>query len=156
MANDWPNPNHPPTHGGDPTRPKPRIWPWLLGAIALFTVVLVGVAAASGNNNRHVTPTMTTLHTPDPGTRPTTAAKTKPANPRIHGDDIVHIGYDVPVGTYRTVTNVESTCYWLKSRDAEGTNIIDNSIPTGGRPQVTLKKGQWFTSQGCPDWAPVA
>lgn len=27
-----------------------------------------------------------------------------------------------------------------------------NGLPAGGRPQVTLKRGQWFESRGCPDW----
>jgi hypothetical protein len=75
------------------------------------------------------------------------------AKPTIKGDDLVHIGEDVPAGTYRAVEAISGDCYWKKSKDAEGDQIIDNDIPAGGRPQVTLKAGQWFTSQGCPDWA---
>lgn len=70
----------------------------------------------------------------------------------IAGDDIVLIGTDAPAGTYRTSEKIAGLCYWMKSRDAEGSNIIDNDIPSGGRPQVTLKKGEWFTSKGCPEW----
>lgn len=71
----------------------------------------------------------------------------------ISGDDLVHVGEDVPPGTYRAESAITSDmCYWKKSKDAEGTDIISNDIPAGGRPQVTLKKGQWFTSQGCPNW----
>lgn len=76
-----------------------------------------------------------------------------PKAPSIAGDDLVHVGEDVPAGTYRAVTAVDGDCYWKKSKDAEGTDIIANDIPAGGRPQVTLKAGQWFTSHRCPDWA---
>jgi hypothetical protein len=80
------------------------------------------------------------------------AAKAAPKT--IAGDDLVHVGEDVPAGTYRAVVPIDGgDCYWKKSRDAEGENIISNDIPAGGRPQVTLKSGQWFTSQGCPEWA---
>lgn len=71
----------------------------------------------------------------------------------IEGDDIVHVGEDVKAGTYRAVGKVDSgMCYWKKSVDAEGSDIIDNEIVDAGRPQVTLKAGQWFTSSGCPTW----
>jgi len=86
---------------------------------------------------------------------PTGSPKTKPAAAAttIRGDDVVHVGEDVPAGTYRVVTAIDDNgCYWAKTSDAEGSKIIDNGIPSGGRPQVTLKTGQWFTSNGCPDW----
>lgn len=72
---------------------------------------------------------------------------------RIKGDDLVKVGTDVPAGTYRATTEVDGLCYWSKTRDAEGQQIIANGIPSGGRPQVTLKSGVWFNSQGCPDWS---
>lgn len=73
---------------------------------------------------------------------------------RIGGDEVVHVGEDVPAGTYRAATGVDdgAYCYWQKSSDSEGQNIISNGAPQGGRPQVVLKSGQWFSSQGCPDW----
>ena len=79
-----------------------------------------------------------------------------PAAAMIKGDDIVHVGEDVPAGTYRAVEPVgDGTfdfCSWLKSKDAEGSDLIDAGGGAGGRPQVTLKAGQWFRSIGCPDW----
>jgi hypothetical protein len=67
------------------------------------------------------------------------------------------VGTDITAGTYRTDTNVSgSTCYWQKSSDAEGTKILSNDLPTGGRPQVTLTKGQWFKTQGCGDWSRIS
>jgi hypothetical protein len=74
----------------------------------------------------------------------------------IKGDDLVHVGEDVPAGTYRAIDPIGDGpfdyCFWTKSRDAEGSDIIDIGSPTGGRPQVTVKAGQWFKSQGCPEW----
>lgn len=83
---------------------------------------------------------------------PSTGATTTKTAPTIDGDSIVHVGEDAQAGTYRAEEKVDGLCYWMKSKDAEGEFIIDNDIPSGGRPQVTLKKGQWFTTRGCPDW----
>jgi hypothetical protein len=84
------------------------------------------------------------------------AAQVTAQGPRktIGGDDLVHVGEDVAPGVYRVVAPVEGelTCYWRKSKDAEGSDIIDNDLPAGGRPQVTLKSGQWFESRNCPMW----
>ena len=32
---------------------------------------------------------------------------------------------------------------------------IDNGLPQGGRPQITLKRGQWFTSERCGKWSKI-
>ena len=121
-------------------------------ALALIAILCSG-AALLGNkasSTQHPTITVTTS-TP----RPTSAPPKQAAPKTIGGDDLVHVGEDVPAGTYRAVKSVQDgdLCYWVKSSDAEGEKILDNDIPTGGRPQVTLKSGQWFKSQGCPDWA---
>lgn len=84
-----------------------------------------------------------------------TAPATK-ALPHIEADALVHVGEDVPAGTYRAsqdVSAVGGMCYWSKTRDAEGQDIIANNIVKVGRPQVTLAKGQWFVSQDCGEWA---
>lgn len=83
-------------------------------------------------------------------TKQTPAVKTY----QINGDDVVHVGEDVPAGTYRAAVAVDDggLCYWVKSSDSEAQKIISNGSPQGGRPEVTLKSGQWFTSQGCPKW----
>lgn len=85
------------------------------------------------------------------GARPAVATK---APVEILGTDLVHVGEDVPPGTYRVVERVTADpwCYWAKYGDSEGDDIISNDIVKAGRPQVTLKKGQWFKSAGCPDW----
>jgi hypothetical protein len=84
-------------------------------------------------------------------TLPTEAAR-EPAG--ILGDDLVLIGQDVPAGTYRVIERVTASpwCYWAIYRDSNLEDIVSNDIVTAGRPQVVLKKGQWFKSNGCPDW----
>jgi len=61
---------------------------------------------------------------------------------------------DVSAGTYRVVHTLakDSMCYWQVSTDPEGAHIVSNGIETGGTPQVTLKKGQWFKTSGCGPW----
>lgn len=64
------------------------------------------------------------------------------------------VGSDIQPGTYRTIDPVSDGCYWGIYRG--GTNmddIIQNGTPTGGRPVVTLRKGQEFESNGCGSWA---
>lgn len=77
--------------------------------------------------------------------------------PRIVEDGIWKIGDDFPAGTYRVTESVSGMeCYWKKSSDPEGENIISNDLPSGGRPQVSLKKGQWFATERCGVWEKVS
>lgn len=124
----------------------------ITAGVAVLAAGLIACGSGSGND--------------EPDTATTTAAPaakatSKPADPgprtKIAGDDTVHVGYDVAAGSYRTVSDVKDSgfCYWVKSTDPEAAHIIKNDIPSGGKPQVTLTKGQWFTSKGCPNWAKV-
>jgi hypothetical protein len=140
----------------------------LIGALALL--LCGGILTSSADDAARVgtiEATETGAGSPSPGAvvgsaGAKAAQSVKPTRspkpvPQISGDDIVHVGEDVPAGVYRAIDSISddgpfSICYWLKSSDAEGSKIIDNGLPTGGRPQVTLKAGQWFSSQGCPDW----
>ena len=157
----------------EPRRKRNTMSGVLLGALVLFLICIGGTvfAALSDDStpppaaptfdptNHSTQPPQTLAPTVAPTTpaaerpAPTTAAAKAPA-PTIAGDDLVEVGSDVPAGTYRAIEPVDpaAMCYWKKSKDAEGSNIIDNDLPPGGRPLVTLKKGQWFTSQGCPTW----
>lgn len=85
---------------------------------------------------------------------PSKGVTTKKASATDIPEGVWSIGEDFPAGTYRVAENLDagSLCYWSKSSDPEGDKIIDNDIPTGGRPQVVLKKGQWFKTQGCGVW----
>jgi len=159
----------------EPRRKRNTMSGVLLGALVLFLICIGGTVFAALSDDSTPPPAVPTFdptnhstqppRTLAPTVAPTTPAAEQPAPstaaakapaPTIAGDDVVQVGQDVPAGTYRAVEAVENDgflmCYWLKSSDAEGTQIISNGLPQGGRPQVTLKKGQWFTSQGCPTW----
>ena len=63
------------------------------------------------------------------------------------------VGVDIKPGTYRTIEPVESSCYWgIYRTGSNQDDIIANDIPGGGRPSVTLSKGQDFTTVRCGSW----
>jgi hypothetical protein len=65
------------------------------------------------------------------------------------------VGVDIKPGTYRA-QGVSSDCYWsITSTGSNGGDIIDNDIPGGGNPQVTLEEGQDFETSRCGDWTLV-
>lgn len=67
-------------------------------------------------------------------------------------DGVWVVGTDIKPGTYRA-RNVPSDCYWAITRSgSNGDDIINNGIPGGGNPTVTLSKGQDFTTQRCGEW----
>src|SRR4051812_20542337 len=60
------------------------------------------------------------------------------------------VGVDIAPGTYRTSQPVGSDCYWSITRSGtNGSDIIENDIPGGGIPTVTLREGQDFTNRRC-------
>lgn len=149
---------------------KRRIWPIVLvgtGFAAALALCVVGALTSMDPNGSPAPRSTPAATATGPGLIAGTAAgkaatagapKAKPGlRTTIDGDDIVHVGEDVTPGTYRAVGDVDqgtfSFCVWTKSKDAEGADVIDFGAPTGGRPQVTLKAGQWFKSAGCPEWA---
>lgn len=68
-------------------------------------------------------------------------------------DGMWTVGVDIEPGTYRTAEAVTSTCYWAILRTgSNGADIIENDVPTGGFPSVTLKAGQDFKNS-CGVWA---
>lgn len=68
-------------------------------------------------------------------------------------DGVWTVGTDIKAGTYRAKEAVSSSCYWavLKS-GTNGDDIINNGIPGGGRPTVSVRKGQDFESVRCGTW----
>ncbi|WP_427007328.1 hypothetical protein [Pseudarthrobacter sp. H2] len=81
----------------------------------------------------------------------TGAEKTKAAN--TVGDGTWTVGKDIEAGTYRAAADVGSTCYWgIYATGSNGSNIIENDIPGGGRPTVALAGGQDFKSSRCGKW----
>jgi len=60
------------------------------------------------------------------------------------------VGRDIAPGTYRASQSVGSGCYWKITRSGtNGDDILQNDIPGGGIPTVTLREGQDFTNHGC-------
>jgi hypothetical protein len=69
------------------------------------------------------------------------------------GDGTWTVGTDIEPGTYRAAAAVGSTCYWgIYRSGSNGGDIIENDIPGGGRPVVTLSVGQDFNSTRCGKW----
>lgn len=67
-------------------------------------------------------------------------------------DGVWTVGDDVEPGSYRA-SDVSSDCYWqITKGGSNGSDIIENDIPGGGNPSVTLSDGQEFTSQRCGEW----
>lgn len=149
-----------------PPAPKSRKAMWI--AIASVVAALLGVCCigmvtmslAPSNTEVDVPPQpVYTSPTPEPrpsaSKRPAKAAEPVKPKPQI-ADGTWHVGEDIPAGTYRVRDRINSdqSCYWEKNRDAEGrfSGIISNGAPDGGRPQVTLRKGQWFETQDCGVW----
>lgn len=63
------------------------------------------------------------------------------------------VGRDINPGTYVASLDVGSSCYWgIYASGSNGDNIIENDIPGGGRPTVTLSVGQDFKSSRCGSW----
>lgn len=88
-------------------------------------------------------------------TQPATKApETKPpAGPATTIEDGTWtVGLDIAAGTYRPRDPAPSDCYWKISKSGtNGADIIQNDIG-GGRPTVSLKVGQDFTTNRCGTW----
>lgn len=81
------------------------------------------------------------------------SAPEPPSGPTVIGEGTWTVGVDVDPGKYRTVAAVSDGCYWeITKAGTNGADIIANDNVTGGRPTVTLKKGQEFKNQGCGDF----
>lgn len=69
------------------------------------------------------------------------------------GDGTWTVGTTVAPGTYISAAEVGSSCYWgIYRSGSNGSDIIDNDLPGGGRPTVTLSEGQDFKSSRCGNW----
>ncbi len=77
--------------------------------------------------------------------------KQKAAN--TAGDGTWVVGKDIEAGTYRASAEVSSSCYWaILQSGTNGSQIIENDLPGGGRPTVVLSGGQDFKSNRCGTW----
>lgn len=64
-------------------------------------------------------------------------------------DGVWQVGRDIDAGTYRATTEVGSRCYWSITVSGQSDNILQNDIPGGGYPQVTVSEGQQLKLMNC-------
>ena len=70
------------------------------------------------------------------------------------GDGTWTVGRNIDPGTYLSTSDVGASCYWgIYTSGSNGSDIIENDIPGGGRPTVTLSTGQDFKSARCGTWS---
>ncbi|EHK86714.1 hypothetical protein ACWGRK_05190 [Saccharomonospora azurea] len=69
------------------------------------------------------------------------------------GEGVWTVGVDIEPGTYRA-TDVSSMCYWeIRQTGVTGfEGVINNGLPGGGNPSVTLSEGQDFQTNRCGEW----
>jgi hypothetical protein len=147
--------------------------------VAGFALASAGSSAITGNTAQTAAPvattiTQTTTATTTAPAAPTTSVAvqtttvtakastatktvTKTEAPRaassIPGDfQGALVGTDLEAGTYHSGTPDSGNCYWEISSDANGSNIVQNNN-SAGSSTVSLRRGQYSTSQGCSDWA---
>jgi hypothetical protein len=159
---------------------RPRRWVWPVTAVLAFFVGIGLGTAAGGTDTEEPTaePETVTETVEVPGEVPqeqldeleareaalaereaelaereaavTEAEETVAAN--SVGDGIWTVGVDIEPGTYRA-TDVSADCYWgIYVSGTNGADIVNNGIPGGGNPQVTIEEGQDFDSQRCGEW----
>ncbi|RAN76135.1 hypothetical protein B5P43_24375 [Bacillus sp. SRB_336] len=81
-----------------------------------------------------------------------TGAEAKKAKNSV-GDGTWTVGRSIDPGTYVTTADVSSTCYWgIYASGSNGSDIIENDLPGGGRPSVTISAGQDFKTSQCGTW----
>ncbi|WP_090790786.1 excalibur calcium-binding domain-containing protein [Asanoa ishikariensis] len=91
-----------------------------------------------------------------PALPPVKPAKPAPKPAPTIEDGIWTVGEDIPAGTYKVTEPISGSCYWaiLKS-GTNGSDIIENDLPSGGLPRVTINRGQDFKTNGCGTWKKV-
>ncbi|MEU8383398.1 hypothetical protein [Streptosporangium sp. NPDC048865] len=64
------------------------------------------------------------------------------------------VGEDIAAGNYKVTAPVSSSCYWkIAKSGTNGDDIVENDLPGGGLPRVTLSEGQDFQSLRCGIWS---
>ena len=134
---------------------------WVLGSIAVvFLLCCIGMIFVPKTQPPPVAPAPSVTVTTGPVTPVTSPAPSslqpQPPSPVAIvaiEDGTWTVGLDFPAGTYRVTSNVSAGCYWaITKTGTNGRDIVANDLPSGGRPQVTLKKGQDFETDGCGTW----
>lgn len=140
---------------------------WLIAVVGAAGLLLGGVIGAMSNTATAATPTA--LSSPSPVLasypvivyrEPTAAAPTTPAPKTTKAtpyfeDGTWTVGVDIPAGTYRPREAADTDCYWeIDKGGTNGEEILANGRG-GGRPTITLKKGQDLTVEHCGIWVKV-
>lgn len=147
-----------------PAPPKPRghglRLTLLILAVAMlcgFGGVMIGVVFASPEATSSATEAPAVDEPGAPESASVGAAKpAKPPAPTVD-DGVWVVGDDMPAGTYKVTAAVSSRCYWEISKTG-GSGVMDivaNDLPGGGKPQVSLKRGQTFKTDNCGTWRKV-
>jgi hypothetical protein len=155
---------------GPPPPPGPgrQSWPArhkvlasLAGAVVLFAVFGIGIAAGGGKTAASPAPTVTVTtdqNVPLPAvtvTATTTVTVTPTANAQgeatqISADGVYVVGTDIPGGTWHTSGG--SQCYEATLASTDTSNIIDNNNFTGP-DTVSLAGAKAFDISGGCTWA---
>jgi len=97
--------------------------------------------------------TVTAPAAPVTVTAPAAPAAPPPGPGASVGDGVYVVGQDMQPGTYRVSAAVTDGCYWAITKSgSNGADIVQNDLPKGGFPQVTVKAGQDFKSERCGTW----
>lgn len=78
----------------------------------------------------------------------TLTGKVESAKKNTIGDGVWQVGKDIDAGTYRATSEVGGSCYWEVSNPSTD-DIIQNDIPGGGFPEVTVSNGQQLKISDC-------
>jgi hypothetical protein len=159
-------PQPPPMQG---KTPKQKRFGFLAMAVtALISLGVGGAVTGTGDGTTAALPAPTVTETvteppvegdAEPAPTVTVTEKAEPEakpEPKGLGEGTYQIGTDAKPGRYKTTVPGDSpNCYWERTKDDSGEfgSIIanDNANP-GARVSVTLKKGEFFSSNGCGTW----
>lgn len=78
----------------------------------------------------------------------TLTGKVETAKKNTIGDGVWQVGRDIDAGTYRATREVGSRCYWSISNPVTD-DILQNDLPGGGFPEVTVSDGQQLKIANC-------
>lgn len=144
------------TYPGYQTYPRKKSKaPLIIGLIVAGVLALCGIGACVAVTMAASTPTPVDSFAPTLPASPTTpAGKSGQVNVQ---DGTWTVGVDIPPGTYKVAQPIgDGLAYWsITTTGSNGQDIVANGAPEGGRPQVTLKKGQDFETRGCGTWVKI-
>lgn len=125
----------------------------ILGCVLAGLALLLGVVAIVGLTTDADTPAAGGAAPSSPAT--SAPAKLAPKTVPSIDDGVWTVGEDVPAGTYKVTAALAAGagCYWkISTSGTNGRDIVDNALPKGGLPRVTLAAGQDFETKRCGTW----